>query len=135
VSIYVASLAARSAAALPREGVSRCPVCDLTCLRIVCGESDCGACAALVLIAVTIALIYGRAAHRRVEHALGWFSCLFTAWIVLLESVYIVMGIVMGREHRVRWTADASAMKLSGVGRRHLIEVGLNSFSRKLSVM
>jgi hypothetical protein len=69
VSRYVASFAARSAAALPREGVSRCPVCDLTCLRIVCRGADCGACADLVLIAVTIALIYGRAAHRRVEHA------------------------------------------------------------------
>jgi hypothetical protein len=86
VSRYVASFAARSAAALPREGVSRCPVCDLTCLRIVCREADCGACADLVLIAVTIALIYGRAAHRRVERLVQlFFYCLDCAFGVCVD--------------------------------------------------
>ena len=131
----MASLAVRSAASLPMEAMFLCPVWDFMCLRIVAGGQPGGECAALCLMADAMARMYGRAAHLREEHVSGWWMCLCTAWMVLLESVCIVMGTVMGREVSVRCIAEASAMKLSMPGRRHLRCLGWCSFSRKSSVM
>ena len=81
----------RSAASLPMEAMFLCPVWDFMCLRIVAGGQPGGECAALCLMADAMARMYGRAAHLREEHVSGWWMCLCTAWMVLLESVCIVM--------------------------------------------
>ena len=70
---YVASLAMRSAASFPMDGISRFPVCEVTWTICVCGVpveepvQD----AWRILMAVHIARIYGRAAQRRVEALSG----------------------------------------------------------------